>query len=137
MRHARPIVVCLELFMALNAIGGGIYALSGAPNVPTAWLRGTPFNDYTVPGIALLLGATTMILAATTLMLRWRFATQFSKVAGVLLMMWIVVQVTMIGSVSWMQPVSFLMGAIIFGLAFVVRDRELHGWQNPPLRAAR
>jgi hypothetical protein len=33
--------------IALNAVGGGLYGMSGAPEVPTAWLAGSPFADYT------------------------------------------------------------------------------------------
>lgn len=128
MPYARPITVCLQLLIALNAIGGGIVALSGAPGVPREWLEGSPFSDYTVPGILLFLGATVMIIAATTLILRWRYGAMLSKISGLLLMLWIITQVAIIGLVSWLQPVSFAAGFAITALSFVVRYRELHAW---------
>src|SRR4051794_23718913 len=36
---------------AANAIGGAVYGVRGAPEVPRAWLAGSPFRDYTVPGV--------------------------------------------------------------------------------------
>ena len=39
---------------------------------------------------------------------------------GVLLMLWIVAQVSIIGYVSWMQPTSFIAGAAIVALAGVL-----------------
>ena len=43
---------------------------------------------------------------------------------GVTLMSWIVVQVAMIGYVSWMQPVSFAAGVAVTGLAAVALRRR-------------
>ena len=42
---------------------------------------------------------------------------------GVTLMSWIVVQVAMIGYVSWMQPASFAAGVAVTGLAAVALRR--------------
>ena len=39
---------------ALNALAGGYYGLTGALGVPTEWLEGSPFADYVVPSLILL-----------------------------------------------------------------------------------
>lgn len=44
----------LHGIVALNAAGGGIYGLTGAPDVPAAWLQGTPFTSHLVPSLILL-----------------------------------------------------------------------------------
>ena len=44
----------LLAFGALNAFGGGYYGLAGAAGVPTEWLKGSPFPDYFVPSLILL-----------------------------------------------------------------------------------
>ena len=36
-----------------NAVGGGIYGLSGAPGVPVEWLEHTPFPSYVIPSLIL------------------------------------------------------------------------------------
>ena len=127
MRGARALLVGLEVLAALNAVGGGLYALAGARDVPREWLEGTPFDDYTIPGILLLVGAGVMVVAATMVLLGARAAAAFSGAAGALLVMWIVVQVAMIGYVSWLQPASFAAGLAIIALAsvFARNTREL------------
>jgi hypothetical protein len=61
-----------------------------------------------------------MVVAATMVLLRARSAWVVSGGAGALLVIWIVVQVAMIGYVSWMQPASFAAGLAIIGLASVL-----------------
>src|SRR5580765_1287791 len=57
--ETRPMAIRYSLgsllaFGALNAIGGGSYGLSGAAGVPTEWLEGSPFSDYFIPSLILL-----------------------------------------------------------------------------------
>ena len=40
----------IELFTAVGAIAKAIFVVSG---LPREWLAGSPFNDYTVPALAL------------------------------------------------------------------------------------
>ena len=131
MRGARSLLVGLQLFAALNALGGGLYALAGARDVPREWLEGTPFEDYTIPGILLLIGAGVMVVAATMVLLRARSAAVVSGGAGALLVIWIIVQVAVIGYVSWMQPASFAAGLAIIGLARLLAQRTREP-ETPP-----
>jgi hypothetical protein len=48
MKPLRYSLDTLLTFIALNALGGGIYGLSGAVDVPTEWLAGSPFESYLV-----------------------------------------------------------------------------------------
>lgn len=128
MKALRMALVVLELIVAVNAFGGAIYALSGAPTVPVEWLSGTPFRDYTVPGLFLLAGGLGMVLAAVAQMAGWNAAARWSEIVGALLMLWIVVQVAIIGYVSWMQPVSFVAGAVILGLALMIARKSGEQW---------
>ena len=131
MRGTRPLLAGLQLFAAVNALGGGYYALTGARDVPREWLEGTPFEDYTIPGILLLIGAGVMVVAATMVLLRARSASVVSGGAGALLVIWIIVQVAMIGYVSWMQPVSFAAGLAITALATLLAQRTREP-ETPP-----
>jgi hypothetical protein len=100
-------------FCALNAFVGGLFGMAGAVGVPLDWLRGTPFRDYSVPSVILfLVVGGSLLLAAIAVMARLR-ARAFAFGAGVILLAWIAVQVTLIGYVSWMQPVTALTGAWI------------------------
>ena len=65
----RIALIVVEAFVALGAVAGGIALLTGvfAQGIPVAWLQGTPFSDYTVPGLALaILVGGGMLLAAAT-----------------------------------------------------------------------
>jgi hypothetical protein len=55
----------LEVFIALTAIGGGIALVVGAEDsrFPEAWLEGTPFKDYSIPGLilSLIVGGSSLV----------------------------------------------------------------------------
>lgn len=104
--------------VSVNAIAGGYYAMSGAEGVPVSWLEGSPFSTYTVPGIILLAvvggSATTATVAGFA---RLRFARLAAVGAWMILLIWIAVQVSIIGYVSWLQPAMALAGLAIVALA--------------------
>jgi hypothetical protein len=118
MKRAKTALIALQLLVAANAVGGGIYGLAGAKDVPAEWLEGSPFSTYTVPSLFLLgvIGGG-MIVATAAWLLRRRIAPWISLGMGTVLMSWIVAQVAIIGSVSWMQPASFAAGIAIAALA--------------------
>jgi hypothetical protein len=124
-RIVKIALVSLQLIVAVNAVGGGIYGLTGAELVSTSWLEGTPFRSYTIPSLFLLIvigGG--MLVASAAWLLRSRQAPWVSLGMGVLLMLWIVVQVWMITLNSWLQPVSFAAGLAIAALATYVLLRR-------------
>jgi hypothetical protein len=115
----RVVLGVLLAFAALNAFGGGYYALSGAEGVPTEWLAGSPFHDYVVPGLFLFFvvgGA--FGVAAVAVLTGTRVARAAALVAGAIVLAWLLVQVSIIGYVSWMQPVTALVGLVILLLAW-------------------
>jgi hypothetical protein len=99
----------LLAFGALNAFGGGYYGLAGASGVPTEWLAGTPFSDYTVPSVILFVVVGGSFLAGTV-----------AVFAGAIVLIWIAVQVAIIGYVSWMQPATAIGGLLILLLAWAL-----------------
>ena len=108
----------LLAFGALNAFGGGYYGLSGAKGVPTEWLEGSPFTDYFIPSLILFFvvgGA--FLIAAVAVFARLRSARLLAQGAAVIVLIWLAVQVTIIGFVSWMQPATALVALLILALA--------------------
>ena len=108
----------LLAFGALNAFGGGYYGMAGAEGVPVAWLSGSPFHSYFVPGLFLFFvvgGA--LGVAALAVLLAARWARPAALLAGAVLVLWIVAQVAIIGWVSWLQPVSGAAGLAVIALA--------------------
>ena len=106
---------------ALNALGGAFYGLTGAPDIPRAWLAGTPFHDYFVPSFVLLaVVGGSLSFAAVAVAAKAQSARGAAFLAGIVLLAWIAVQVAMIGYVSLLQPISaataFLVTAMSTGL---------------------
>lgn len=129
--HPKAIRIALGVllsFAALNAFGGGYYGLAGAEGVPVEWLEGTPFTDYTIPSLILLVvvgGA--FLFAAVATFADARFARAAAAAAGIIVLGWIAVQVAMIGSVSWMQPATTIAGLLILVLAWLLPQRPPRG----------
>ena len=95
----------LQLLIAVNAIGGGVYGLTGAPDVPREWLAGSPFSSYLIPSLVLIVAVGGVhLVAAVRVWQRHPHARALSIGAGAILGGWIVVQVAIIGYVSWLQP---------------------------------
>jgi hypothetical protein len=117
-RVDRFVLGALLAFLALNAFGGGIYAMAGAEGVPIEWLEGSGFSTYLVPGMILfaLVGGATA-LAAIAVLARHYLALELANVAGWILITWIVVQVAIIGLVSWLQPAVALAAIAVISLA--------------------
>ncbi len=117
----RTTLIVLELIIGVAAVGGGVYALTGAPSVPREYLKGTPFRSYLVPGLVLIvIVGGSMLLAATLLILEVGWARVVSLEAGVILVAWIGMQVSMIGYRHWLQPVMGALGLAIVVLSFLL-----------------
>lgn len=114
----RTVLALLLFFLALNAFAGGVYGLSGARGVPVEWLEGSPFDTYVVPSLFLFVVIGGVCLAAAVaLSMKARVARSLATSAGVLLIVWIVAQVTMVGFVSWLQPAVAAAGLLVALLA--------------------
>jgi hypothetical protein len=106
---------------------GAWYGLSGAPGVPLEWLDGTPFRSYRFPSIILggAVGGGAIVAAAITLGAWGAEAALIGAVVGVILVAWIVVQVRMIGSVHWLQPVSLAYGLVVCAIGILTYVRAV------------
>jgi hypothetical protein len=95
----------LLAFGALNAFAGGIYGLAGARSVPVEWLQGSPFADYTLPSLILVtVVGGSLLVGAIAVFAQARLARLTALAAGAIVLVWISMQVAIIGFVSWMQP---------------------------------
>lgn len=105
----------MELFVGLGALYGGgslVADRSGAGlGMPLELLARSPFDDYLVPGLTLLLvnGVGSLVGAALALA-RVRWAGALGLLLGAFLAAWIVLQVLWIGPLSWFQPVMLACG---------------------------
>ena len=132
----RRVLIALLVVGALNAFGGGIYGMTGARGVPLSWLERSPFESYFGPSLILffVVGGW-MAMAAAALLARFPAARAAALAAGVVLLGWIVVQVAMIGWVSWLQPVSAAVGLVLMVLASLLpADARVGLRRSPPIR---
>lgn len=119
---ARPATTLLLglglLLVGLCAVAGGWYGLAGASGVPLDWLSGSPFRTYFVPSLFLFAVVGGLhVAAAAVVFLHGRASRPMAASAGVLLAAWIVMQVGVIGYVSWLQPACALAGLATFALS--------------------
>jgi hypothetical protein len=117
----------LHLIIAINAFGGGYYGMSGAKDLPAEWLAGSPFKNYFIPSLFLFLCiGGSCLFTAIAVFKGHRLAMTFSFICGLLIISWLVVQVAIIGYVSWMQPTTAIVALLIILLTTIyskgVRD---------------
>ena len=129
-------VVCMvigvpEAFIALSAIGGGMARLPGTykdgvlieaggqARFPLEWLHNTPFSDYTVPALILVIGVGgSSLIAAVLVFTGHEEGVLASLVAGLIMAGFIVGEVVMLKQgISWTLGLYFGLGLAISGLA--------------------
>lgn len=143
----RPLVYWLLLFLlffqGVSATPAGLMLVSDPTGetmqMPVTWLAGTIFPNYLIPGLILtiVLGLGAFFVLASLLFLpEWGWVRRLNPVKsqhwawsaaaafGAALMIWIVVQVLMIGLGAWLQPFYFGVGLAILLLTLA-----------PPVRA--
>lgn len=104
--------------LGLGALGGGAFLVSDPSGSAMKWstsmLMGSPFADFLVPGLLLagLFGLGSFVVAGMGLA-RLRIAPFLAFAIGVAQMIWIVVELAIIGEFSFLHPMCFGMGLVI------------------------
>ncbi|TKK67141.1 hypothetical protein FC093_14735 [Ilyomonas limi] len=108
-------------FVALNAFGGGYYGMSGAKNIPLEWLAGSPFRNYFIPGLFLfLIVGGSALIASIAVFRRSHMAGKAAFICSIIVLLWLAIQVSIIGYVSYMQPTTALAATIILFLTWLI-----------------
>jgi hypothetical protein len=127
-----------ELPAAVGAIAGGLALLAGVIHFPLEQLQGTPFGDYTIPGLilAMVVGGS-LLLGAATALLRREFAVLCSVAAGLILYGWVIGEVILLGpfALTWQLP-FFAWDLAIFGLASFIQRKEYREHHFPARSAS-
>lgn len=117
----------VELFVAYQAVSGGIGLITDTWQLPTDWLSRTPFTTWVGPGWILIgLVAVPHVLAAVPVVLlprRPRLGITAGMLAGASLLVWIAVQVALLQVFFFLQPVIAAIGLVELGLALWWRAR--------------
>jgi membrane protease YdiL (CAAX protease family) len=135
----RIALLVVAAFIAMSAIEGGVAVVGGVDfgyKLPLSWLAGTPFSDYTIPGLALaiVVGGSALIAAATIFIHR-EWAVLVSVVAGVVMDGYLLVEIVSIDSkLEDALPTSlavqlfyFVLGLALVGLGGLLWMREYRG----------
>lgn len=135
MENKRPVQVValflLVLFQGISGIFGGI-GLTADPSgeslkIPIEWLKGSPFINYTIPGIVLLflLGIVPVIIAIG-LWKKIAWSRKVSVYLGIALLIWIIVEIAVIGY-RHEPPLQLIYGIVgvlilVFSLSSKVKE---------------
>lgn len=120
--RVRSLLIGLDTFIGVGAVIGGIAMLiqpdGGLVALSLTWLGGSRFDDYAVPGAALIvmIGAPFLFAAYMTAG-DSRWGGPLSLIAGTLLVAWIGVQVAWIGYHTVMQPLTGAFGGLTMLIA--------------------
>lgn len=137
-KRIRITLVVIEALIGLCAIGGGIALLSGAfaQWLPVSFLQGTPFSDYLILALVLIIviGAG-MLLAVAAQFVQHEWALFLSAAMGLILICWEITEVAIIDryqqavvfSTVLQQVLFSVLGLVIMGLAFYLWMMEYRG----------
>jgi hypothetical protein len=131
---AGKVCIAFLVVLGLGAIAGGIALLAqpdgSVMHFDVALLAGTPFTDYTVPGLILggLFGIGSFIVAGLGLA-RYRIAPFLAFAIGCAQMIWIVVELAIIEELSFLHPAFFGIGLIIAATAVPWGRPTFQAWR--------
>ncbi|MFX1520991.1 MAG: hypothetical protein ACFFCD_13830 [Promethearchaeota archaeon] len=117
-----PLLI-VDSFVAVTAAGGGVALAAGLEDFPLDWLSGTPFNDYFIPGLLLTILVGGSATVSTIILLRIpEIGIRASMLAGLIMMEWIVVEVTILNqpSPNLIEVFYFALGLIMAVLALIL-----------------
>jgi hypothetical protein len=122
---------CLQVFIGLGGTAGGFGLVTEPSGANLGFhvdlLSKSPFSDYLIPGLILLVVIGLGSLASGVLsMLRYRYTGEIAAVSGAFLMIWITAQVCWIGLTVWLQPLFFCFGVVELALGLLLR----RGWKQ-------
>jgi hypothetical protein len=125
----RTTLLVLNIFLALTAFAGGIGLVANLNAPPLDALKGSPFRDYTIPGLALFIpvGGSALIAAVTTARKHPR-SPSISIFAGAMIIGFEIVEIVVIGSPEGiardLQVLYVTVGLLIAAFAMIQQFRN-------------
>ena len=116
----------LEVFIGLTAIVGGFGLVSDPSgtkmDIPLEWLSNSPFTNYFIPGLVLLVvNGVGNFLAGIVTFFRNRYAGNMAVALGAFLGCYIIIEVWFIGVRVFLQPLYFILGVTQLMLGLKLR----------------
>jgi hypothetical protein len=127
-RILRGALIGVDALVAASAVGGGVELVFGLNrSVPMSWLHGTPFSDFTVPGLILGIVVGGSATFATLAAIKSADAgAAASLIAGAILSGWIVGEVLLLNQPhpTWIEVTYFSAGVGMAVMAIVLAPRR-------------
>jgi hypothetical protein len=128
-RSLRIALLVVAGFNLVSAVAGMIgLTVGGGMGVPPGWLDGTPFASYVWPGIILgVVVGGVQALAVIAQCRRYALAWGLQAAAGLVMMIWIFVELAMLLVWSPLHGIYFVTGLVQTVLAVLA----LRAWPRP------
>ena len=128
MKKLYYILGSLQAFTAIGAIPAGIgYLMDTSGKVmgaSTELLANSPLKSFLLPGLFLLLiNGVANLAGAYFSFTRSRYAGYIGLILGILLTLWIIIQVAWISLMSFLQPLFLIIGFISIFISWKIRDQ--------------
>jgi hypothetical protein len=121
----RTLLLDLNLFLGVTAVGGGVALLAGWIRIPLSSLVGSPFSDYTVPAVLLtVVVGGSALLAAGLVHLGTVAGLPASAIAGGAIIVFEIVECSVIGF-AWLQAAYLAIGVLIVSLALWIQMAQV------------
>lgn len=114
----------LQAFNGLSGLAGGFGLITNpdgqALQMSTEWLQSTPFSNFLIPGIVLFsFNGLGNIAGFFTTLKKHKKAAHVAAFFGLVMMTWIIAQVSWIGYKSFLQPLYFSTGLLQFAAGLI------------------
>lgn len=131
-RSLRLVLSVITWFNLISAIVGAVgLTVFGGMGIPLEWLRRTPFADYFWPGVILgVVVGGSQALALVAIRGRYGLASGLSAAAGLIMLIWVFVEIAMMLIWSPLHGIYFFAGLVQVTLAVLA----LGAWPSPFLR---
>jgi hypothetical protein len=129
-------------FLGLGALGGATFLVTSPDGSAMQWtvsmLDGSPFTDFFIPGLILggLFGLGSLAVVVMG-MATWRIAPFLAFALGAGQMIWIVVELVIIGQFSFLHPFCFGLGLVIAASAVRWGWPTFDAWRRARARGLR
>ena len=124
LKRVYRLLFILHVFVGIGAMGGGMMAIlnpQGPGGMPKEALNNSPFINYLIPGIILftVIGLGN-IYGAVSILLKSKYQGYISSIFSWALVIWIIVQCIMLGSVVSLHVIFFFIGLVEAFLSVII-----------------
>jgi len=122
----------LQVSIGIGAVPCGLLLIidpsGNKMGLPPELLSDSPFENYLIPGLLLfsVIGVGNVFSSILSLR-RNKYSGYTGMLFGLALIVWIIVQIMLIGLVSWLQPFCLVLGILELLLGVVIYKRLENG----------